>query len=1590
MKKNIYSFSVKAISLFLSGVLLFECNAPAFASAVASSEASAVASKLDEAYAKEVNSSNEYEKDIWRTVAKQKKLVSGFSEKLNNLRVTGKRKYGNSYASYVGMQGINTIGELSYELEQFIANFFAPRLAMDFKSFEKQYNAYVDQEANDFAKKNNIITQLPEIKAHIKTAYPAKTVYNEYKKNVKKEVNWLNKNKATVEEAAYQVLREYVKAFDVNMPIASARYLLNLKLNGKDVVTQAEKNAIYNSVTSRLSKADLKVIDIGIFATKKDQKKKVAEYRVKELVELIMLGASTAPSNNEPYANAVYNIINKSYETAVFPHMLNVGFSSLLAIKRYDKLDDILDRYTRLEDNGLSFGEKFSFKYPVDLINTTGGKYLRGKPSEYAQYTTEYISGNAFSDLATVLAEDNSTESLRLLKKYGAEKGLGGILPFFSEALITGKAGATVNDIAVNSATSKAEVESYLSKHNFNPNEYFALKLANLSLADITADQEWLIDSNLVGKYPAIRPQLNNDAIVNKKALAAKQKSRKIYGYFSRAAISGDVAFMIWATFDLLRLAGKAASLAKATYVSVNILKISNPATRLAAMTKNMPQIKKFVAARASIRAFSGRMKNAAASVALGQRALYTSEALPRIAGAGAENTVVAKTLATASYDAGKGVVSVNAAEAYAATAGQTNRVLDIMNTKKALGTASATAGERFANRAFFNKYRNYSSFLSESLSESFNAGKFSRYSREAGLNFSYEVSGLRLAKPDFTAAASGVTNFNWLARPLSTAATTEGTVGLFARVGEGVREAEPLPVDVSLSGTRFWPWSKKNISGIKVSDIDNVLITPAGGTNYKLSFGSAGALTDPSFFKISLDNGSFADFARLTLGGTQEIKLKFMAEAPSKWTKWSTGFKNFFVNKDKMFSGTGAVYVKDAAGRSVQTPIKLITYRHFDGLKVLVNENGSLSVLGRTKAGMPYSLKKPFSFDIPKYQMGTFMNYAKGGTFNNPLGIKIAASKDKVNTLYLLQVLSLSAASTGLIGPLRQNYPEMSNTQESLITVALPYAPSFLSPFWAPFVKRFGSANMMKVSLGLSAASLGISTAFGFNGLNDANIYNPNKPSLAPLLVSASFIGLASSLTRAAFNPLMKEMGGGGGLLTGMMYKNAGSFLMILPPIGFQLWDNLAPRYYTEDGTATGKLLTFTGENVIADGELKLAKGSLIFDEKKSDIVYTPTGEIDYTKSTFAPMLHKHTDFSISNPVLLGLTGLILYKFHGARFSKNIGATPGYMLSQSVKPITAFGTSKFMTGFNDYFYRPTLGVLKETVTSGKVMFRKDVLPLTAAGFGALGVEASMFNKYSQSEANFYLRDENSPVYTPWETFRPLFATVALAAPQFAVRYYSKPLIKALGGENPATYRKIIGLSLGSATAGIGLLAVEDNPYTFLAGAALVGAGFANTTNGILMTGEYNLMRSGASKSVLTDWKVAYPAVHIGMSVVPIAHNFFADKEVAKDPENISKTKALQDNIWIPATVLGGTALLYGKGAGIFKQGQIGKYFAPFKHGAAATFPYFRTQDWLDNGKTGFNYQFTPVNPYVKPLPLSQPVSAEQSLQEVNAEEAVK
>ena len=600
MKKFISKFAVKFISMSLAFAILFECNAPVFAAVKNENRSSSeelsdfaadngVLNNFDERLSELYQAGqegNSYEVALNRDIKKELNNLENSSDrkKIDSLKHTGKDKYGNLWPMYVSVTGSKNVSVLEKSLLKFLTEYFAPLEVMPFDKFKNAYNQSVKDSAkayvSKFWNKNQSYTPFksPEdaVEAAIKESWPLKQSYDSYVKEAKAEIAWRKANENKIEEGGYQVIRAYVKAInpEVLSPIV-LNNLINLELNGKKAITDQEVLSIRNYTVARIEKQNLDALSLNIISNDKD--KKVAARLLQDIIETIVVGGYTV---NQPgtYSKAVENIIYRSENTAGFNHILSAGFASLLAVKDYDAIRRILRHYTVKENEGADWGDYISLSFYADRIHNSNGKYL-GKSSELTQYTTKYSYENTFTDLAELLAEDGSGEALKILNEYTVDLGLkAAIKPFFYGALKSGKS------LPVNAATA------------------LATDLINLSMGDIPATQEYIIDKSLFSKYKITKYSKDN-AIINESKLRDRQSEQKTFGYFHRAAVSGDILILIWGAIGLVKIGGKAMALGRSAYTAVKAGRITNTAKKVAYIRANYAKMSRYISVRNSFQA---------------------------------------------------------------------------------------------------------------------------------------------------------------------------------------------------------------------------------------------------------------------------------------------------------------------------------------------------------------------------------------------------------------------------------------------------------------------------------------------------------------------------------------------------------------------------------------------------------------------------------------------------------------------------------------------------------------------------------------------------------------------------------------------------------------------------------------------------------------------------------------------------------------------------------------------------------------------------------------------------------------------------
>lgn len=587
-KINNTPYAKKFISIILSAVLLIQANMPAFSadnsiSLISSAEALDAANKIDEAFLKG-KEGNPYESALNAQKDAAIKKINGSQEKakLASLRNTGKSKKGNLWPMYVEAAGKKQVQALEEKVKQALGGILTEPAAMPYKTFQKEYLKQLRTYADEYVRKNGYTaeppfkTPLDKACADLQNAFPAKKAYKEYLKDAQAEIAWYKQNKAKVEEAAYQVARAGVKAIGAeNLSFNFAAVLMGITLNGKKPITKNESEAMYNYHVTRLEKQQFDVFDFGFLSGEKQ--KKVASALLVNIIRSISIPSQLqSASSDARYPKAVENLIYRSQESAAFSQVLGSGFAALLANGHYTALDRILSRYTKMENDGSSWGDWLTLVHYVNLLN--GDKYL-GPASIRTQYNTGYVYANTFTDIAALLAENGSGQAKNLLNKYAFNPNINDVIKPFLKGALTAKK----SPISAQTAEAKAAA------------------LANMDFGDITATYEYDIDFQLLSKHPKIAGKLTKHAITTKDRRQAKKSHQKGFGYLQRAAQAGDIYLMVYGVIGLAKLGKGAINLGKSTYTAIRASRIQNAAQRIAYIRANYGQMAKYISAKRSL-----------------------------------------------------------------------------------------------------------------------------------------------------------------------------------------------------------------------------------------------------------------------------------------------------------------------------------------------------------------------------------------------------------------------------------------------------------------------------------------------------------------------------------------------------------------------------------------------------------------------------------------------------------------------------------------------------------------------------------------------------------------------------------------------------------------------------------------------------------------------------------------------------------------------------------------------------------------------------------------------------------------------------
>ena len=374
------------------------------------------------------------------------------------------------------------------------------------------------------------------------------------------------------------------------------------------------------------------------------------------------------------------------------------------------------------------------------------------------------------------------------------------------------------------------------------------------------------------------------------------------------------------------------------------------------------------------------------------------------------------------------------------------------------------------------------------------------------------------------------------------------------------VRPVE-LPLDVKVetgvSGVRSGVYQRVVFTDKKpafIFGVGNDLGTALKLNNFKVTLA---ADEIPAFVKAAERTGLKNPF-EFKLTGVQAPGFfnSLRTSFTNRWNAAKTiyGEQGFFKSlgafgmrqKENIYTHVIPVMQRLETGELAATPVTLRA-DSFLGLKntqMVVEPSG---VMRFYREGKMMETVPSFSFGVRKTEMRSFLDVVQHSPDNFRFTVKVKSSRNKMWPLYIATGLSLSSASSSLIAPLENTYGDrITETDKTMISLALPYVPSLATPLFTPFVKKIGALKTVKMALWTALGGMAFASANGFMFKVNEN----NLPPIWPLFVSGAAIGVSSALNRAGLNLLIDHIGGGKSLLTSMAFKNLGSFAMLVPPV--------------------------------------------------------------------------------------------------------------------------------------------------------------------------------------------------------------------------------------------------------------------------------------------------------------------------------------------------------------------------------------------------------------------------------------------------------
>ena len=326
-------------------------------------------------------------------------------------------------------------------------------------------------------------------------------------------------------------------------------------------------------------------------------------------------------------SGSISEFVEAHWQTPNAASVLLAGVGSLLAMQNYGAVRGLLDRATRKELD--ISADLISFNGIINGLITMNGQYL-GEISKWAQFPIpeedqtkalgNNAAGNAWEEVAYMLAEDGSKEALSILRDYSINMcvirpqmsfkqefdiACGAIQPFLVGAIVSGKSGAysglaNMNltegyvlennrsryvgaDEAARNRRSKQDMvrnmQAFAQKYNHNVQAAIVHSLYSRNMGDLDAENQLFLDKKLFAFFDKITDgQKTVDASLRLQSYdkdsyqyKAKQRSYNRGKVWLKVGTLADIAFLVWCAYDLVRLGMKAVNLGRAVYITTKM-----------------------------------------------------------------------------------------------------------------------------------------------------------------------------------------------------------------------------------------------------------------------------------------------------------------------------------------------------------------------------------------------------------------------------------------------------------------------------------------------------------------------------------------------------------------------------------------------------------------------------------------------------------------------------------------------------------------------------------------------------------------------------------------------------------------------------------------------------------------------------------------------------------------------------------------------------------------------------------------------------------------------------------------------------------